>query len=110
MGNGDQRGRHRFPTVELDGPIEEGQSGTRDDARGLRHDQFQIVTQTGADAAQLQAGDAGQNLELQAGMTLALEPKLIFPGKGVIGLENSHVVTKEGLEQLNSFSEEITVI
>jgi Xaa-Pro aminopeptidase len=53
---------------------------------------------------------SGQNLELQEGMTLALEPKLIFPGKGVIGLENSHIVTKEGLEQINSFSEEITVI
>jgi Xaa-Pro aminopeptidase len=53
---------------------------------------------------------AGQNLELQEGMTPALEPKLIFPGKGVIGLENSHVVTKEGLEQLNSFSEEIIVV
>jgi Xaa-Pro aminopeptidase len=52
----------------------------------------------------------GQNLELQESMTLALEPKLIFPGKGVIGLENSHIVTKDGLEQLNSFSEEITVI
>ena len=43
-------------------------------------------------------------------MTLALEPKLIFPEKGVIGLENSHIVTKDGLEQLNSFSEEITVV
>ena len=53
---------------------------------------------------------AGQKLELQEGMTLALEPKLIFPGKGVIGLENSHIVTQNGLEQLNSFSEEITVV
>jgi Xaa-Pro aminopeptidase len=53
---------------------------------------------------------AGQHLELQEGMTLALEPKLIFPGKGVIGLENSHIVTTEGLEQLNRFSEEIVVI
>jgi len=53
---------------------------------------------------------AGQSLELQEGMTLALEPKLIFPGKGVIGLENSHIVTKEGLEQMNSYNEEITVI
>ena len=43
-------------------------------------------------------------------MTLALEPKLIFPGRGVIGLENSHVVTKDGLEQFNSFTEEVIVI
>jgi Xaa-Pro dipeptidase len=53
---------------------------------------------------------AGQNLKLQEGMTLALEPKLIFPGKGVIGLENSHIVTGDGLEQLNSFTEEIVIV
>jgi len=53
---------------------------------------------------------AGQNLALQEGMTIALEPKLIFPGKGVIGLENSHVVTRDGLEQFNSFREEIIVV
>jgi Xaa-Pro aminopeptidase len=52
----------------------------------------------------------GQELQLQAGMTIALEPKLIFPGKGVVGIENTHVVTEEGLEQLGSFQEEIIII
>ena len=50
---------------------------------------------------------AGQQLELQAGMTVALEPKLIFPGKGVVGIENTHVVTDDGLEQLGQFPDEI---
>ena len=50
---------------------------------------------------------AGQQLELQAGMTIALEPKLIFPGKGVVGIENTHVVTEDGLEQLPQFPEEV---
>lgn len=53
---------------------------------------------------------AGQNLPLQAGMTIALEPKLIFPGKGVVGIENTHVVRQDGLEQLGRFPEEIVVI
>jgi Xaa-Pro dipeptidase len=53
---------------------------------------------------------AGQELELQEGMTLALEPKLIFPGKGVVGIENTHVVTLNGLEQLGQFEDEIVVI
>lgn len=53
---------------------------------------------------------AGQELELQAGMTLALEPKLIFPGKGVVGIENTHVVTDDGLEQLGQFPEEVMEI
>ena len=53
---------------------------------------------------------AGQDLQLQEGMTIALEPKLIFPGKGVVGIENTHVVTKDGLEQLGRYPEEIIVI
>ena len=53
---------------------------------------------------------AGQPLELQAGMTIALEPKLIFPGKGVVGIENTHVVTADGLEQLGRFPEDIIVV
>ncbi len=53
---------------------------------------------------------AGQQLELQAGMTIALEPKLIFPGKGVVGIENTHVVTDDGLEQLGQFPEEVMEI
>jgi len=53
---------------------------------------------------------AGQPLELQAGMTIALEPKLIFPGKGVVGIENTHVVTDDGLEQLGQFPDEIMEI
>jgi Xaa-Pro dipeptidase len=53
---------------------------------------------------------AGQQLELQENMTLALEPKLIFPGKGVVGIENTHVVTKNGLEQLGQFQDEIVIV
>jgi len=53
---------------------------------------------------------AGQYLELQENMTLALEPKLIFPEKGVVGIENTHVVTEKGLEQFGQFQDEITVI
>jgi len=53
---------------------------------------------------------AGQQLELQAGMTIALEPKLIFPDKGVVGIENTHVVTENGLDQLGRFPEEIREI
>lgn len=52
----------------------------------------------------------GQELELKEGMTLALEPKLVFPGKGVVGVENTHVLTRKGLEQLTNFEEEIFVI
>ena len=54
--------------------------------------------------------NAGQTLELQEGMVIALEPKVIFPGKGVVGIENTHVVARDGLEQLGKYPDEITVV
>lgn len=53
---------------------------------------------------------AGQTTELEAGMVIALEPKLIFPGKGVVGIENTHVVTRQGLEQLTHAVETIVSV
>jgi len=53
---------------------------------------------------------AGQKLELQAGMTLALEPKLIFPEKGVVGIENTHLVTENGLAQFGRFQDDIVIV
>ena len=52
----------------------------------------------------------GQDLPLKTGMTLALEPKLVFPGEGVVGIENTHLVTENGLEQLTCFDEEVIVL
>jgi Xaa-Pro dipeptidase len=52
----------------------------------------------------------GQRLKLEAGMVIALEPKTIFPGKGVVGIENTHLVTENGLEPLTKFPDEITII
>jgi Xaa-Pro aminopeptidase len=54
--------------------------------------------------------NAGQTMPLQAGMVIAIEPKAIFPGKGVVGIENTHVVTENGLEQLGRYPDEITVV
>jgi Xaa-Pro aminopeptidase len=54
--------------------------------------------------------NTGQTLQLQEGMVIALEPKVIFPGKGVVGIENTHVVTGAGLEQLGNYPDEITVV
>jgi Xaa-Pro aminopeptidase len=43
-------------------------------------------------------------------MIIALEPKLIFPDVGVVGIENTHVVTESGLKQFGQFNEEINVV
>ncbi len=51
----------------------------------------------------------GQRTPLQAGMTFALEPKWIVPGLGVVGLENTYLVTESGLESLNTAAEELII-
>jgi len=38
--------------------------------------------------------------ELGVGMVIAFEPKFVFPGKGVVGLEDDYLVTDSGVERL----------
>jgi Xaa-Pro aminopeptidase len=51
-----------------------------------------------------------QQLELKKGMIIALEPKAVFPNKGVVGIENTHVVTDQGLEPLTLFEDEVIIV
>jgi Xaa-Pro aminopeptidase len=37
---------------------------------------------------------------LEPGIVIALEPKFVFPGKGVVGLEDDYLVTSTGVERL----------
>ncbi|MGD9210384.1 MAG: Xaa-Pro peptidase family protein [Desulfobacteraceae bacterium] len=49
----------------------------------------------------------GQKLKIAHNMVLALEPKLVFPDKGVVGIENTYRVSLNGLDPLTHFSDEI---
>ena len=49
----------------------------------------------------------GQSYSLEEGMTFAVEPKIVFPGEGSVGLENTVVVTKNGYEILTPVSQKI---
>ncbi|MHB8881388.1 MAG: M24 family metallopeptidase [Thermodesulfovibrionales bacterium] len=44
---------------------------------------------------------------LQPGNTLAIEPKFVFPGRGVVGIENTYAVKADGCELLTPCSDEI---
>ncbi|MEX1031247.1 MAG: Xaa-Pro peptidase family protein [Paenibacillaceae bacterium] len=37
---------------------------------------------------------------LAVGMVIAIEPKFTFPGRGVVGIENTYAITEEGYEKL----------
>lgn len=45
--------------------------------------------------------------ELEPGMVFALEPKIVVPGVGAVGIENTWAVTSEGVEKLTLCPEDI---
>lgn len=52
----------------------------------------------------------GTDAVLQAGMVLALEPKLIYPNRGAVGIEDTYVLTDQGLSPLTISSPQIFVV
>jgi Xaa-Pro dipeptidase len=49
----------------------------------------------------------GQAYPLEEGMTFAVEPKIVFPGEGSAGIENTVVVTRDGCDVLTPLEQEI---
>jgi Xaa-Pro dipeptidase len=49
----------------------------------------------------------GQSYPLEEGMTFAVEPKIVFPGEGSVGLENTVLVTRDGYEILTPLEQDI---
>lgn len=47
---------------------------------------------------------------LEPGMVFALEPKIVLPGIGPLGIENTWVVTPDGVEKLTNAPEEIVLL
>lgn len=47
---------------------------------------------------------------LEKNMVIAIEPKFTFPGRGVIGIENTYVVTEQGLKAITTTPEDIVRI
>jgi Xaa-Pro aminopeptidase len=51
-----------------------------------------------------------QKLALEQGMVFAFEPKIIIPDEGIAGLENTYLVTRDGIESLNTATEDLVII
>lgn len=50
------------------------------------------------------------DMVLEPGMAFAFEPKVVFPGEGAIGIENTFYLSNEGLKQLTHSSEELVIL
>jgi len=64
---------------------------------GLELDEFPVVAQ-------------GFKVALQAGQTIAIEPKFVIPGHGVIGIENTFAVAKSGGEKITDIPDDIVYV
>ena len=49
-------------------------------------------------------------ISLEAGMVFAFEPKVVFPGEGAIGIENTFYLSNEGLKRLTHSSDELVIL
>jgi Xaa-Pro dipeptidase len=47
---------------------------------------------------------------LEAGMVVAIEPKFVFPGEGVVGIENTFVINEKGAEKLTVTPDEFVIV
>jgi len=47
---------------------------------------------------------------LRPGMAFAFEPKLVFPGEGAVGIENSFYLSEQGLKRLTFSSQDLVLL
>ncbi len=50
------------------------------------------------------------DMVMEAGMVFAFEPKLVFPGLGAVGIENTFHLSDNGLEQITFSNEQIVIL
>jgi Xaa-Pro dipeptidase len=49
-------------------------------------------------------------MKMEVGMVFAFEPKVVFPGEGAIGIENTFYMSNEGLKRLTHTSDELVIL
>jgi len=47
---------------------------------------------------------------LEEGMVFAFEPKVVFPGEGAVGIENTFYLTQSGLKQLTHSDQRLVIL
>jgi Xaa-Pro aminopeptidase len=83
-------------------------AGLKEHFMGYGKDQVKFLGHgVGLELDELPVLAKGFDQPLETGMVIAIEPKFTFPGRGVIGIENTYLVTEEGLKALTIASEEI---
>lgn len=61
----------------------------------------------GLEANEIPVLGVGQDYPMESGVTLAIEPKIVLPGDGVVGLENMYLIKDKGFEKLSLMSDDV---
>ena len=95
-----------FKAVEM-----AGEGGFGDSFMGMPGDQARFVGHgVGLELDEFPVIAQGFKVALQAGQTIAIEPKFVIPGKGVVGIENTFAVSPEGGRKLTDMPDEIVFL
>ena len=91
--------------------LKTGQDSCSDGCRNLRStlsSYFRIpISITFLELDELPVLASKSSARTEPGMTLAIEPKIFFPGRGGVGIENMYLIIDTGFEKLTPFSEDI---
>lgn len=87
------------------------EAGLSDHFMGFGSDQVKFLGHgIGLEIDELPVLARGFRQPLQPGMVIAIEPKFTFPGRGVVGIENTYAITETGFEKLTVSREGIAVL
>jgi Xaa-Pro aminopeptidase len=92
--------------------LEQVQSaGLSDHFMGFGADQVKFLGHgIGLEIDELPVLARGFRYALEPGMVIAIEPKFTFPGRGVVGIENTYAITETGFEKLTVSREGISAV
>ncbi len=86
-------------------------SGFSDNFMGIKGNQTSFIGHgVGLELDELPLIAVRQEYELKPGMVFAFEPKVSYKDLGSVGIENTYLVTENGLESLTRFPKEIVYI
>ena len=88
-----------------------GQRGYQDYFMGYKGHQVAFVGHgIGLEIDEYPVIAPGFHEEFRENMVFALEPKLVFPDVGAVGVEDDYVVTKAGMERLTTYNDQVLTI
>lgn len=83
------------------------QEGAKDYFMGLGQQAQFVGHGLGLQINEMPVLTARSKEELQEGMIIAFEPKFVLPHIGAVGIENTYLITHDGVENLSPLEEEI---